>query len=201
MALHSGTRRPRNPAVGDMITSLGGQIGWLWWPVMSSHAPSRHPRVFPPQRDLVVTRFRPAAALAITTTVDCTGHRLNRPWARSLISHLQYNPGCVPAFHRVGGWGVRPATRFVRFNFAVFPAASQSLILFSGHPCRHALHLSRGERGGESARLPVLYPQAVCCHRCQCCAGPPAGVVFRTWKSVVFLLEPNTNLGFSLCQM
>lgn len=32
MALHSGTRRPLNPAVGDMITSLGGQIGWLWWP-------------------------------------------------------------------------------------------------------------------------------------------------------------------------
>ena len=44
--------------------------------------------------------------------------------------------------------------------------------------------LARGARGGESARLPVLCPQAVCCHRCQCCAGPPAGVVFRKSVSV-----------------
>lgn len=33
---------------------------------------------FHPKRDLVVTRFRPAAALAITTTADCTGHRVSR---------------------------------------------------------------------------------------------------------------------------
>lgn len=30
----------------------------------------------------------------------------------------QCNPGCVPAFHRVGGWGVRPATRFVRTSLS-----------------------------------------------------------------------------------
>ncbi len=102
----------------------------------------------------------------------------------------QYNPGCVPAFHRVGGWGVRPATRFVRFNFAVFPAASRSLILFSGHPCRHALHLSRGERGGESARLPVLYPQAVCCHRCQ------FSLALRLGSSFALSPFPNFWLGY-----
>ena len=46
--------------------------------------------------------------------------------------------------------------------------------------------LAREERGAKSARLPVLCPQAVRCHRCHCCAGPPAGVVFRKLVSFVF---------------
>jgi len=58
-----------------------------------------------------------------------SGRRFARPWARSLVSPLQNQLSCVPAFHRVGGWGVRPATRFVRYHFncAVFPAVSRSL--------------------------------------------------------------------------
>ena len=134
-----------------------------------------------------------ASACAFTTAADCTGVEVRLRFTQNravAISGYQCNPSCVPAFHRVGGWGVRPATRFVRFNFAVFPAASRSLILFSGHPCRHALHLSRGERGGESARLPVLYPQAVCCHRCQ------FSLALRLGSSFALNSFPNFWLGY-----
>ena len=95
-----GCRLPIS-GVSAEVFRLAQLTGWLWWPVMSSHAPSRHSRVFPPQQGLVVTRFRPAAALAITTTADCTGiiavYRKNRQ-----AYHFQCNPSCVPAFHRGG---------------------------------------------------------------------------------------------------
>lgn len=135
MALHSVTRQPRNPAVGDMTTSLGCSNRLA----VVAGADLRHSGVY-------LFRLTPfsgasfelpvchASACAFTTTVDCTGAGSVVVLAQT--SEPQCNPSCVPAFHRVGGWGVRPATRIVRYRFnnAVFPAASRSLTVIFRSP-------------------------------------------------------------------
>lgn len=136
MALHSGTRRPRNPAVGDMITSLG----WSNRFAVAAY-------------DCTSYRHLPAACSGwdgCHHNWGCTGRAPSQfaPSPGWDIWH-QCNLSCVPAFHRVGGWGVRPATRFVRYHFnnAVFPAASRSLTVFSGHLGRHAFQPCQGRAG------------------------------------------------------
>lgn len=114
-------------------------------------------------------------------------------WFHSTPMQSQLCPGLSP-----GGWLGSQTRHSLRSHFAVFPAASRSLILFSGHPCRHALHLSRGERGGESARLPVLYPQAVCCHRCQFSLALRLGSSFALGNHLFALMSQILTLGF-LC--
>ncbi len=119
MALHSGTRHPLNPAVGDVITSLGWSYRLV---VVAGSDTGRGLGGIPTnagwRKDLPIHHNR---GLHWSPGLSC-----GTPWA---LAHLQCNPGCVPAFHRVGGWGVRPATRCVRYHFncAVFPAVSRSL--------------------------------------------------------------------------
>lgn len=93
------------------------------------------------------SRLHAADGMVVATAVDCTGAGSVVVLAQT--SEPQCNPSCVPAFHRVGGWGVKPATRFVRYHFncAVFPAASRSLTVFSGHLGRHAFQPCQGRAG------------------------------------------------------
>lgn len=131
MALHSGTRHPLNPAVGDVITSLG----WSNRFAVAAY-------------DCTSYRHLPAACSGwdgCHHNWGCTGSAPSQfaPSPGWDIWH-QCNLSCVPAFHRVGGWGVRPATRFVRYHFncAVFPAVSRSLTVIFRSPW--------------SARIPAL---------------------------------------------
>lgn len=70
MALHSGTRRPRNPAVGKLPVAPSGisaevfrltqLTALLWWPTIAL--------------PIGTSRLHAADGMVITTTVDCTGY-------------------------------------------------------------------------------------------------------------------------------
>lgn len=127
-----------------------------------------------------------AKTFPFTTTVDCIGLRVSRA-----VPHgPRLTCNAIPVVSRpFTGW-VAGESDPPLASFAI-TSTTLSFQLPAGHRLCFPVtlvgthtSLAKGERGGESARLPVLCPQAVCCHRCQCCAGPPAGVVFRKLVSV-----------------
>lgn len=78
---------------------------WRWWPTIAL--------------PIGTSRLFAADGMVITTTVDCTHSSVSSErfvWRSK--SSWECNPSCVQAFHRVGGWGVRPATRFVRTSLS-----------------------------------------------------------------------------------